>query len=149
MNVFAACAIAGTVVLAGGGDISQATKKDKAALQGTWKVTASESKGEKVPAEDLKDLFLIFRGDAILIREGGKTEDNFSFLLDPLKKIKEIDLTLKVGPQKGRVDRGIYEIAGDTLRICIQSNKDAPRAREFRTVAGSDLWLVTLKRTKE
>lgn len=149
MNVVTAWVIAGSVALAGGGDISEAIKKDKAALQGTWKVTASESKGDKVPADELKNLYLLFRGNAILIREAGKTEDNFSFLLDPAKKVKEIDLTLKVGPQKGRIDRGIYEIDGNTLRICIQSNKDAPRPREFRSDAGSDLWLVTLQRTKE
>ena len=72
MNHLATVFIAGTILLAGGQDITEAIRKDKAALQGTWKVTSSESKGEKVPAEDLKELFLIFRGDAILIREGGK-----------------------------------------------------------------------------
>jgi uncharacterized protein (TIGR03067 family) len=149
MNLFATCTLTSTILLIGGGDISEAIKKDKAALQGTWKVTASESKGEKVPEADLKDLFLIIRGNAIFIREGGKTEENFSFLLDPLKKVKEIDVTLKVGPQKGRTDQGIYQIDGDTLKICIQSNKDSPRPREFRSPAGSDLWLVTLQRMKE
>jgi len=149
MSFIAAWALAGTILAAGGSEVSEAIKKDKAALQGTWKVTASESKGEKVPAEDLKDLFLIFRGNAILVREAGKTTENFSFLLDPTKKLKEIDLTLKVGPQKGRIDRGIYQLDGDTLRICIQSNKDAPRPREFRSVAGMDLWLVVLQQTKE
>jgi uncharacterized protein (TIGR03067 family) len=149
MNILAVCLLASTSFVGGGGDLAAAIKKDKAALQGTWKVTASESKGEKVSAEELKALFLIFKGDAILIREGDKTEENFSYLLDPLKKTKEIDLTLKVGPQKGRVDRGIYEIDGDTLRICIQSDKDANRPREFRSRAGSDLWLVTLQRTKD
>jgi uncharacterized protein (TIGR03067 family) len=124
-------------------------RKDKAALQATWKVTESVSKGEKVPAEDIKDLALLFKGDAILIREGGKTFENFTFTLDPTKKIKEIDLTLKVGPQKGRVDRGIYRIDGDTLRICIQSNKDAPRPGEFISPRNSELWLVILQRTKE
>jgi uncharacterized protein (TIGR03067 family) len=146
MNAVAACTL---VLLIGGGDIANAIKKDKAALQGVWRVTASVSKGDKVPAEDIKDLFLIFRGDAILIREGGKASENFTYSLDPLKKTKEIDLTLKIGPQKGRVDPGIYEIDGDTLRICIQSNKDARRPREFRSPTGSDLWLVTLQRTKE
>ena len=148
MSFMAAWAISSVVLLAGG-DISAAIKKDKAALQGVWKVTASESKGEKVPAEDVKDLYLLFKGDAILIREGGKTAENFTFLLDPTKKVKEIDVTLKVGPQKGRVDRGIYQIDGGTLRICIQSNKDAPRPREFSTNANSELWLVVLQRTKE
>jgi uncharacterized protein (TIGR03067 family) len=150
MNLLAAFVLTSAALLIGGGvEISEAIKKDKAALQGTWKVTASESKGERVPEADLKELFLIIRGNAILIREGGKTEENFSFLLDPLKKVKEIDVTLKVGPQKGRTDRGIYSIDGDSLKICIQSDKDSPRPREFRSPAGSDLWLVTLQRTKE
>jgi uncharacterized protein (TIGR03067 family) len=137
------------MVLATGDDVSEAIKKDKVALQGTWKVTASVSKGEKSSADEIKDLYLIFRGNAILIREGGKTQENFSFLLDAGKKPKEIDLTLKVGPQKGRVDRAIYQIDGNTLRICIQSDKDAPRPGEFASPAGSKLWLIVLERTKE
>lgn len=148
MTHLATATLAG-IILFGFPQDADPIRKDKAALQGAWKVTASESKGEKVPADDLKDLALIFRGDAIHIREGGKSAENFAFTLDPTKKIKEIDLTLKVGSQKGRVDRGIYQLDGDTLRICIQSNKDAPRPSEFRSPAGSDLWLVVLQRTKE
>lgn len=148
MNLLTAWAITGAVLFSGG-DLAEAIKKDKAALQGVWKVTASESKGEKVPAEDIKDLYLIFRGDTIHIREGGKTEERFSFLLSPLKKVKEIDLSLKVGPQKGRADRAIYEIDGDKLRICIQTNKDAARPSEFATRANSELWLIVLQRSKE
>ena len=146
MNLLTFWTLSGAFLLGGDAD---AIKKDKAALQGTWKVTLSESKGEKVSEKDLKDLFLIFKGDAILIKEGGKTEDNFTFLLDPTNKIKEINLFLKVGPQKGRTDRGIYQFDGDTLRICIQTNKDSPRPREFRSPVGSDLWLVVLQKTKE
>ncbi len=132
-----------------GGDVVEAIRKDKAALQGAWKVTASISKGEKSTPDEIKDLALLFRGDGIAVREGGQTHDNFSYLLDPTKKIKEIDLILKAGPQKGRVDRGIYLLAGDTLTICIQSNKDAPRPSEFQSLPGSQLWLVVLQRTKE
>jgi uncharacterized protein (TIGR03067 family) len=148
MNFVTAWMIAGSIAVAGG-ELELAIKKDKAALQGTWKVTASVSKGEKSSADDIKNLFLIFKGDAILVREGGKTEEKFSYSLDPLKTTKELDLTLKVGPQKGRVDRAIYKIEGDKLTICIQTNKDAPRPREFRSPVGSELWLVTLERTKE
>lgn len=149
MNLIAACMLTSAALLTGGGDINQAIKKDKAALQGVWKVTASVSKGDKVPADDLKDLYLIFRGDSILIREGGKTEENFAYLIDPTKDTKEINVTLKVGPQKGRVDKGIYQIDGDTLRICIQTDKDSARPREFSSPAGSQLWLVVLQRSKE
>jgi len=144
MNSVALWAVACTMVLSGG----DAGKKDTAALQGTWKVTASTSKGEKVPAKDL-DLLLSIKGDSITVREGGKTVMNFTYSVDPTKKVKEIDLTLGVGPQKGRIDRGIYEIDGDTLRICIQSNKDAPRPTEFVSRTDSEVWLVILQRTKD
>ncbi|MBI3823696.1 MAG: TIGR03067 domain-containing protein [Planctomycetes bacterium] len=148
MNSLATWIIAG-VLISAAGEAGDAIKKDKASLQGTWKVVESISKGEKVPADDLKELYLIFRDDAILIREGGKTAENFSFRLDPTKKIKEIDVTLKVGPQKNRIDRGIYEIDGDKLRICIQANKDAARPNEFLSRPNSELWLVVLQRSKE
>jgi len=149
MNFCVANIVSAVLVLTVGGDITEMIRKDKAALQGTWKVTASEQDGEKVPADDLKDLFLIFKGDAILIKEGGKAEERFSYLLDPSKKPKEIDLIVKVGQNKGRIDRAIYQVDGDVLRICIQSTKDAPRARDFSTRAGSKLWLVVLQRTKD
>ena len=149
MNPLTAFTLAGSLLLLAGDDITSAIRKDKAALQGAWKVTASEQDGEKVPAADIKDLQLIFKADAIYVSEGGKAAENFSFLLDPLKKPKEIDLTIKIGPNKGRVDRAIYQLDGDTLRICIQSNKDTPRPRDFSTQVGSKLWLVVLQRTKE
>jgi uncharacterized protein (TIGR03067 family) len=148
MNALSAISIT-TLLLALGGDITELIKKDRAALQGTWQVVASEDNGEKVAAEDLKGLFLIFKGDAIAIREEGKAEERFSFLLDPTKKPREIDLTIKVGPKKGQTDRAIYQFDGDVLRICIQSNKDAPRPRDFTSKVGSKLWLVVLQKTKE
>ena len=137
------------VLTFGGGDITELIRKDRAALQGTWKVIASEDNGEKVPAGELKDLFLLFKGDAIAIREAGKAEERFSFLLDPTKKPKQIDLTIKVGPKKGQTDRAIYQFDGDYLRICIQSDKDTPRPTEFTSRVGSNVWLVVLQKTKE
>jgi uncharacterized protein (TIGR03067 family) len=148
MNSLANWTLAGALVLFGG-DLTELIRKDKAALQGTWHVTAAEDNGEKVPAEGVKDLFLIFKGDAIHIREAGKTDEKFSFLLTPNKKPKEIDMTYKAGPKKGQTDRGIYVIDGKTLKICMQSNKDADRPREFRTRANSNLSLVILERTKQ
>jgi uncharacterized protein (TIGR03067 family) len=131
------------------GDITTMIRKDLAALQGTWKVVAAENKGEKVPADELKKLYLIFKGDAVFIREGDKTTEAFSFLLDPSKAPKQIDLTLKVGPQKGRGERGIYHLDGDALKICIQSDKDAARPRDFSSPAGSQISLTVLQRSKE
>jgi uncharacterized protein (TIGR03067 family) len=148
MNPLTICVLAGALAV-GGGEVSELIRKDKAALQGTWKVTSAEDNGEKVPADDIKDLYLIFKGDAISIREGGKTDEKFAYLLNPAKTPSEIDMIFKAGPKKGQIDRGIYKIDGDTLRICIQSNKDSPRPRDFVTRANSNLSLVTLQRSKQ
>ena len=142
------CALATTMLLAGGSDIIQAIRKDKAGLQGTWKVVSSESNGEKVPADDLKGLAIIFRGNAIFVREGAKEQEKFGMLLDPLRKPKEMDLAFLHAPNKGRLDRAIYDLDGDALRICIQENKDSPRPTDFTAPANSNRWLVVLKRSK-
>src|SRR5438552_18023971 len=112
MNAMIGCALAAVLLVMSG---DEAIRKDKAALQGTWKVFASEQDGAKVPAADIKDLHLIFKADVIRVREGGKEETKFTFLIDPTKKPKEIDLTIQFGPNKGKIDRAIYQIDGDML----------------------------------
>src|SRR5262245_38375694 len=144
MNAWTTAAAA-MMLFALAGD-TDAIRKDTKALQGTWKVIASQQDGDRVPPDDLKGLFLIFKANAILIREGGKTDEKFAFALDPAKKPKEMDLTIKFGPNKEKIDRAIYEFDGERLRICIQSNKDSPRPREFVSTPGSKLWLVTLQK---
>lgn len=149
MYHLATCGLAITMLLAGGSDIINAIRKDKAALQGTWRVVSSESNGEKVPADDLKGLAIIFRGNAIFVREGtGKEQEKFGMLLDPLRKPKEMDLAFLHAPNKGRLDRAIYDLDGDSLRICIQENKDSPRPTDFTASANSNRWLVVLQRSK-
>ena len=147
MNAWTTLCLMAATTITLAGDAS-AVRKDKAALQGTWRVVASEQDGEKVPADDLKDLFLIFKEDAIQIREGTKSEEKFRFAIDPARNPKEMDLTILFGPKKGMIDRAIYTIDGNTLRICIQSNKDSPRPRDFSTRPASKLWLVVLERSK-
>jgi len=149
MNTLTSASFVAVMLAFGGNDITALIKKDRADLQGIWKVVASEDNGEKVPADDLKGLFLIFKNDAIAIKEGGKAEERFAFLLNPAKKPKEMDLTIQVGAKKGQTDRAIYQFDGDYLRICIQSNKDNARPVDFVSRRGSNTWLVVLQKTKE
>jgi len=135
-------------LLIAGGDANELIKKDKEKLQGRWQVTAAEAKGEKVPAEEVAELEVIFAGDTIQVKEAGKVQEKFSFKIDPSQKPKTIDMTFTDGPKKGRTDRGIYGFEGEQLKICIQENKDAARPKEFATKGGTDLSLVVLKRIK-
>jgi uncharacterized protein (TIGR03067 family) len=52
------------------------------------------------------------------------------------------------GPNVGKTFPAIYEIKGDTLRICYDLS-GAQRPTEFKSVAGTKLYLVTYTRKKE
>ena len=70
-----------------------------------------------------------------------------TYKLDATQKPKTIDLMFTEGPEKGTTALGIYELNGDTWRICLTvTAKERPK--EFATKSGSGLALKTLKRKK-
>jgi uncharacterized protein (TIGR03067 family) len=119
---------------------------DKRKLQGTWKVIAAEAAGEVAPAKEIEDMEIIFTGDNIKVREGGKVKERFTFKIDPDKTPPAIDFTFTEGKKKGRTDRGIYRLDGNNLKICIQEDAAGPRPAEFTTREGTKLSLVVLRR---
>jgi uncharacterized protein (TIGR03067 family) len=70
-----------------------------------------------------------------------------TFVLDPGKKPKTIDIKFTEGPEKGNTSLGIYELDGDTLKICLTiTAKDRPT--EFAAKAKSGHGFEVLKREK-
>lgn len=130
-------------------EVVELIRKDKERLQGTWKVIAAESKGEKVPAKELNDLFLIFEDDMIQVQEDKKKQDRYTYRLTPDRKPKEIDFAYTKGPKKGRTDRAIYLFQGDRLTFCIQEDEAQPRPKEFNTEPDTALFLVVLERVRK
>jgi uncharacterized protein (TIGR03067 family) len=130
-------------------DVAELIRKDKERMQGTWKVIAAESKGEKVPAKELADLFLIFEDDTIQVQEDKKKQDRYTYRLTPDRKPKEIDFAYTKGPKKGRTDRAIYLFQGDRLTFCIQEDEGQPRPKEFNTEPDTALFLVVLERVRK
>jgi hypothetical protein len=45
--------------------------------------------------------------------------------LNPVATPKSIDVAMLEGPARGQVARGIYEVAGDRLRLCIGPERPA------------------------
>jgi uncharacterized protein (TIGR03067 family) len=125
-----------------------AVKKDKEALQGTWKPVAREKNGKLESEKDpeLAKTRFVFKGDK-LIEQEGKNEDEYTFTIDPTQKPKAIDLSLKVRDEV-LINKGIYELDGDTLRICLATNPDASRPTKFETKQGSKTVMGTFKREK-
>jgi uncharacterized protein (TIGR03067 family) len=77
----------------------------------------------------------------------GTKPDRGTCKLDPSAKPKALDITGTEGPNKGKTILAIYERDGDTLRVCYDlGGKNRPT--EFKTTAGSRLFLVEYKRQK-
>ena len=115
-------------------------------LQGTWLPSAAELGGTMFPDEIRKTIKLVIQGDKYTVTVG-PTVDQGTVKLNPAAKPKALDITGTDGPNKGRTILAIYEREGDTLRVCYDlSGKGRPT--EFKTQAGTQLFLVTYQREK-
>jgi uncharacterized protein (TIGR03067 family) len=122
-------------------------KEDIKAMQGKWRVMSLTSNGEEQPAEELQDLRLEIKGNKYLITYRGEPASR-TFKLYPTKKPKAMDITYDDGPNKGKTGRTIYELDGDTLRICRHTQPEMERPKEFRAESGSNRTLIVWKRDR-
>src|SRR5262249_22970647 len=124
-----------------------AEAKDSDAIQGTWIPATAELGGKKFPDEVRKTIKLVLKDDKYTVTVG-KTVDQGTVKLDPKAKPKKMDIVTDAdGPNKGKTFPAIYELDGDTLRICYDlSGKAHPK--EFKSTEGTQLYLVTYKREK-
>ncbi len=58
---------------------------------------------------------------------------------------KSFDLRFEEGPEKGNTSLGIYELTGDTWKICLTTRGDQ-RPKEFAAPPGTGIALETLQR---
>jgi uncharacterized protein (TIGR03067 family) len=58
-----------------------------------------------------------------------------------------MEITGTAGPNKGKTFSAIYELQGDTLKICYDLTGKA-RPTEFKSKAGTQLFLATYKKVK-
>jgi uncharacterized protein (TIGR03067 family) len=113
-----------------------ALTKELRALAGTWKPMATENNGYKSSEGDLDGILWIRDADGKwTMRRGDKAVVEWAVKgIDPTKSPKTIDIEVTAGPYKGVVYLGIYELDGDTLRICF-ALPDKPE-RPTRLFAG-------------
>jgi len=121
-------------------------KDDQKKLQGKWMVTSGVIDGNEIPKDQIKG-DVTYSGDKYTWTFGEADSGGGAFKIDPSKKPKAMDSVPSDGPVKGQTVEQIYEIDGDTLKVCfaMPGNK---RPTEFKSAAGSGLWLFTYKRAK-
>jgi len=149
-------AVLGIAVLLGGVGLAaaadakeEAVKKELQALKGTWRPVSREVDGVKTSEEELKDV-IIRRDEAGMfsVRLGDQVIIEGTIKIDPAKKPKTVDTTYSTGENKGKVAKGIYEIDGDTYRLCF-AQPGSERPKEFSAKAGSGNTLIVYKREKK
>jgi uncharacterized protein (TIGR03067 family) len=123
-----------------------AVRKEYGRFEGTWRFTAIEVEGMKTPPEYFKGARMICHGDQFTVKEPTATYRG-TFHVDVSKKPKQIDVAFAEGPDKGKTLLGIYELEGDTYRVCIGLTGRS-RPTEFASKPGSGHVLEVLKREK-
>jgi len=115
-------------------------------LTGTWKPVEVELGGVKLPEAVFSAWRLELTKGAYALK-GAESPDSGTVKADATKKPATMDVTGTDGPNKGKTFPCIYELSGDTLKICYDlSGKKRPE--EFKTEKGTKLYLVTYKRDK-
>ena len=121
---------------------------DLKAMEGTWKVEVAEAGGKPVESDELKALVVTITGDRyeVLTKDG---KDAGTLKLDESQKPKTMDATDTEGLDAGKVIKAIYELSGDTLRVCYAVDGESGRPKELATKEDSPWLLVTYKREKK
>lgn len=115
-------------------------RSDHDLLQGTWHVTQLLVEGREENRRDA--MTLIINKDQAILGSGERDEDETgTFTLGTSEKHKTIDLMLR---HEGLI--GIYQIEGDTLKLCL-TRRGRPRPTSFEAPVGdSDQALLILTR---
>ena len=120
-------------------------KKDLDRLQGTWVMAELEVEGKVVPEEKLKGTTLTIKGDKYIVKVKDRAHET-TFKLDPSQKPKAIDMYFSAGTDAPKLSKGIYEVDGDTLKLCRHQAPGKDRPVQFGTWPNTGLFLVTWKR---
>lgn len=118
-------------------------------LQGTWKVVDLEASGQSAPGSAFKDKYMVIRGDRITrIGNLGVVEpfvDARDFRINPTASPKTLDISKSDDGEFTEFSPSIYELTGDTLRLCFAQQSELPRPTSFDT-EGTRYFCFTLKR---
>jgi uncharacterized protein (TIGR03067 family) len=150
---FPALVAAGLLVAFGFANADEA-KQQAEKFAGTWGAVSyvqdGQGEGEKIAPQE-SPVRWVFKGDKVtFLADVEAASAKGSFKLDPSKKPKAIDIVFPAAPgdKKGQTVLGIYELDGDTLKLCYDPD-GAKRPAEFKSMAGSKLILVVFKKLNE
>jgi RNA polymerase sigma factor (sigma-70 family) len=130
------------------GPVAAREEGDEKKLQGEWKMAGIVSRGERMPNVAQGNNLWSFQGEKITWRIDGRLVARFTYKLAPDQKPKAIDVTLldEQGKPQGMSEAWVYELDGDTLRMCKPTEGNTARPKEVASKPGSNTMLFELKR---
>jgi len=140
--------LAASVLTASDDAKEQAIKKDRKAMEGTWRAVSLEVNGNKSAENDARKIVVINHADGTwTLKVDDKEISKGTNKIDPTKKPKTIDFTPTEGEGKGKEFLGIYEQGRKSRKLCfVESSKERPT--EFSSPVGSNRILVIFEREK-
>src|SRR5436190_2840123 len=126
---------------------NDAAKKDMAQLQGEWSMVSGSADGNAMPDAMRETARRVCKGDETTVTIGAQLFLKAKFTIDPSRKPKTIDYQMIDGPTKGKMQLGIYEVAGDTVKFCFGS-PGSERPPDFTSKPGDGRTLSVWKRKK-
>jgi uncharacterized protein (TIGR03067 family) len=128
------------------GSREEASRRELAKLQGSWRFQSWQDGSKKaLPGMDKRSFFV--GGDVFLVRQGPRVLQLGTLRLSPSKKPMTIDAIVRKGQHEGNTMLGIYELTGDTLKVCFDPEGDA-RPKKFAPAEGSARYVAVFKRVR-
>lgn len=146
MKTFGLASLAAALVVvvgAQGGD-DAAQKKEKASLQGNWKVVNLETAQGKDGNAEGAMLEFGQDGKSLTYSHQGNTK-KATFNVNVAAKPKEIDIK---PVDEDKTFEGIYHLEKDTLKLCLAMGPGDGRPSEFAAKEGKSFAYVILERVK-
>jgi uncharacterized protein (TIGR03067 family) len=136
--------VASSTLLGGGEETGKDVLKK---IQGTWKFISQEMDGKKAPADEVAKMKITFVDDKWTVRHDGKVVQAGTHKFDPSKKPGQVNAVVTEGEGKGSKMLGIYELKGDSMKVCFDvKGKDRPTTF---TAAKEGQFAATVQREKK
>ncbi|MDQ6893019.1 MAG: TIGR03067 domain-containing protein [Acidobacteriota bacterium] len=115
-------------------------------LQGVWSVQSVELAGSRVAPAFFAGATIVVAGRRFESLGMGATYAG-ELTVDDAPRPKQFAFSFTSGPEQGNTNLGIYQLAGDTWTICVNT-KGGRRPRAFTTTPGSGDALEVLTRKR-
>jgi uncharacterized protein (TIGR03067 family) len=135
---------------AGADEKPDPARKEAERLRDVWRLVAVERAGVKEPRPKRGEepRILTFDGDKFALKRGDAVLQAGTRKLDPTKTPKALALAVAEGEGKGTTQLGVYDLTGDTLKVCLDP-QGKKRPAGFETAPESGYTLFVLQRERQ